>query len=200
MIGTYAELQSAVTSAMGRSDIPDYVYSLATRELANRLRLRDMETTATVAIVAGTATIALPSGFAMLRAAYLDTDPRMVLDVVSPWFSDAVHDATGRPQTIAVTGDTLTLNPTPDAAYDVVLRYVGELAEFVEPTDTNDVLTRFPALYLYAALKHACLWGQDFEMAAIHAQAMENEARRVEKADKLARYPAPLRSRALSTP
>lgn len=197
MISTYAELVSAVQSRLARTDIPADVYSLAVQELNTRLRLRLMETQTTLATVADTATVTLPTDFLQMRALWIeDGGGDIVLEASDAWNAVADDDgASGRPRSYALSG-SLYLQPTPDTDYTLGIRYVSSMAELSEDSDTNDVLAAHSALFLYCALKHAAIWVQDAELAALYAGTLEGDLRNVRRADKAARFPGPLRARA----
>jgi hypothetical protein len=190
---TFSELQAAVASAIARSDVPAYAYTLATAELNTRLRLREMETTAE--LTADAASVALPDDFLMVKSLYVNADPQAPLEAATGYQRALDYRASGYPRTFTVVGSDLFLNPVPDGEYTLTLKYIARLAALSGDTDTNDVLTNHPALYLYAVLKHAAVWAQDVELASTYAAALEGEIGRVAKADMGARYPGPLRSR-----
>lgn len=198
-MNTFGDLRAAVHEAMARTDIPSYVYALTTAELNDALRLREMEATAT--LTPSGDTITLPANYLMARVAYLDDDPREVLEIVSGFQQVVAHRESGRPATLNVFGDVAYLNPAPDAVYSVVLRYVAALADFVNTGDTNDVLLRYPGVYLYGALKHAAVWAKDAEAAQTYSAAHAAAMTRAERSDRLGRHGGgPLRSRVTAAP
>jgi hypothetical protein len=82
---------------------------------------------------------------------------------------------TGRPGSYAIVDGFMKLMPAPDGAYSVELRYYQENTALALDADTNDVLTKYPELYLYCVLKHAAAWAQDPEQltwfGTLHAEA-----------------------------
>lgn len=194
-IATYSELQTAVNAIFSRTP-PAHVYTLATREINARLKLREMTATTTLTVTASTPEVALPAGFLMARGAYLDTTPRQPLDMVTNFSRADGYSESGVPKEFTVEGDNLVLNPSPDGGYDLVLTYVGGLSEFSDGEDTNDILVRYPDLYVYGALKQAAVWAQDAELITTYATEFERALRDARKDDRLARHPGPLRVRA----
>src|SRR5688572_23451726 len=86
-ISTYNELLAAAENHLDRSDlddrIPEFV-SIAEARIARKLRIREMETSEDVSLVAGTRTAAVPTGFREVRRMYLDTNPAKLLEYISP--------------------------------------------------------------------------------------------------------------------
>lgn len=186
-ITNYGELRSSVRSFFNdRSDIPPIVFDLASAELNSRLNLREMETETTLSV--SSAATPLPADFLRPIHVYLDTDSRVPLRAVTAFGSDSRHRASGQPVEYVIAGDQFLLNPAPDGTYSVVLRYVGKLPDFNSDADTNPVLTKFPALFLYASLKHAAVWAQDQDAAVMYGTALETEIKRVGRANDLSRY------------
>jgi len=197
---TFTDLQANVRSAFNdRADIPAFVYTLTTAELNSRLRVLQMESTSSFAVT-GEST-ALPADFIDARALYLDKDPRVRLDLASEFSQSTDYRSSGEPRTYTIVNGFILLNPVPDGTYTVLLRYIAKLADFSAGTDTNTVLTTFPALYFYAALKHAAAWEGDAEAEAGYEAMLEREIIRVEQRERNARFSAgPLRARADSMP
>ena len=190
MINTYADLIAAVQNRLARSDIPVDVYSLAAEELSSRLRLRMMEKQATVETVDTYAE--LPADFLHIRAAWLALDRRVPLGIHDAFGEASGDSGTGQPAMFAISGTRMYLTPAPGTTYTIGLRYVSNLADFSGEGDTNNVLAAHSALFLYAALKHAALWAQDGELAAMYSATLESDIRTIRNADKVSRYPGPL--------
>lgn len=174
----FGALKAAVASAVARSDVPAYVYDLAANEIAQRFRLPEQEATATLSVSGET--VALPANFMAVRSLWVEATPRTPLDPIDG-FSAANLDGDGSPRAYSVEGDNLRLWPTPDGGYTLTLRYYSRPAAFVADTDTSALLTRYPGLWLYCALKHAAVWAQDAEMMQAYSSAYELEAQRVQR-------------------
>jgi hypothetical protein len=169
---TYTDLQSAIGNWLARADlgpsIPDLI-ALAEARLfygsddpnypSPPLRIRAMEqVTDPTAFVtaAGTATLALPSGFLEARAVALNTVPLVDLDFVTQKQLNAswVGSLNGRPKVYTFQGNSIRFGPTPDAAYGVLLSYYQRF-DPLATTPTNWLLANAPGLYLYGALLEA---------------------------------------------
>lgn len=194
----YSTLQTNVQSAMGRSDIPSYVYTLTTSGLNRDLRLVEMLTSTTLYTSDGT--ISLPSDFLEMESVYIDSGGvRTWLVPFSEQGQSVRHDSSGRPYYYDVVGDELAIMPTADTDYDVTVRYYAKLDALSASSDTNDVLTNYPGLYLYAALTHAAVWAQDMELSQTYNAAFMAEKKLVEDADKKRRRSGPIARRSSVT-
>lgn len=177
----YATLQADVKSAMGRTDIPSYVYRLATATINQECRLLEMQAETTLSAAAS---VALPSDFLEMESVYIDvSNSRRALMPTTEQTQAQTHSNTGMPRTYAIHDGELTLSPGPDDTYTLTVRYYARLSDLSAGVDTNDVLTRHPALYLYAALTHAAVWAKDSEAAGVYAQMFQGEVARAKKAD-----------------
>jgi hypothetical protein len=154
-ISTYAELQTAVSNWLDRSDltsrIPEFI-TLAEGRIGRKLRIREMETESDVSLVAGTRTAAVPTGFREVRRVRLDTTPVRELQYISPqdYWARYMSTNTDKPQVFTVEGTNMVFGPIPDAAYTAkVLHYKAFDAL---STGTNAVFLANPDLYLYGSL------------------------------------------------
>jgi hypothetical protein len=154
-ISTYAELQTAVSNWLDRSDltsrIPEFI-TLAEGRIARKLRIREMETESDVATVAGTRTAAVPTGFREVRRIYLNTTPITDLKYISPqdYWARYMSTNTGKPQVFTVEGANLVFGPIPDAAYTAKVLHYKALDAL--SSSAHAVFTANPDVYLYGAL------------------------------------------------
>jgi hypothetical protein len=125
-ITTYTELQTAAGNWLNRTDLtsrlPEFI-ALAESRFNRILNTPEMETIATLSTTAES--VALPTDFWEARGAYLDTDPRQVLEEVTLAFLRDRYSAqtTGRPQVYAISGANIVLGPAPDTTYSLKLTY-----------------------------------------------------------------------------
>jgi hypothetical protein len=185
-----------------------------------------MEITATLPVVAGEIYVTLPTGFKLMRHAYIGEDGIeesvggfsdgfsdgfettvafgasvfTKLEQVTGWLASHEFSEVRCPTTFAIvgtdTGPKMRLGATPDEDRTIVYTAVVAPTEMAADTDTHLMLTTFPSLYLYASLRHGAIWAQDVELAQVYTAAYEGEALRVIKADRTSRYGGPLASRA----
>jgi hypothetical protein len=154
-IATYAELQTAVSNWLDRSDltsrIPEFI-TLSEGRLARRLRIREMQTDDSVSIVAGTRTAAVPTGFREAIRVYLSTNPITELEYMSPsdYWKRYTSTNTGKPLVYTVEGTNLVFGPIPDAAYTAKVLHYKALDAL--SSSAHGVFLANPDLYLYGAL------------------------------------------------
>lgn len=157
-ITTYTELTQAVGNWLERDDlslrIPEFI-ALAEARLWRILRTSDLLTTADLSI--SSTSTALPSGLLEIKRIYLDTNPKTVLELVSPEILYESHGSTtsGKPVMYAIEGNNIIVGPTPDATYTAKLAYYAKPTALSDANATNNVLDNAPDVYLYAALLEA---------------------------------------------
>lgn len=187
----FGELQANVQSAMGRTDIPSFVYDLTTSGLNADLRLLEMQEDATV--IATTEAVSLPFDFLEMESAYIDAGGARRRLIPSTETAQAVrHDSSGQPYYYAIHDGLMTLMPVPDAAYTISIRYYKRLEDLVDDSDVNPVILSYPGLYLYQALIHAAVWARDMEAVQAYSAAYTSIKDIVEKGDKQRRFRGPL--------
>lgn len=156
-IGTYTELVSALVRRLHRidltTDIPDFIM-LAEKRIITMLRSRLMETASTIATVAGTQYVTLPTTLIGIDSLSIPgVSPN--IDYVSPdKYKQDYGDTgyTGAPHAYTTIGDKVYFGPTPDAIYTVSIIYRGSVTPLTDAASTNSILTKWPNVYLYAAL------------------------------------------------
>lgn len=162
-ITSYSELQTAVqnwlddTNTLPAARCQEFI-ALAEADINRRLRVREMLETATGVLTAGTATLALPAGFAgamVLTVTSSGTEYPLSL-MSNPAAAEAYTSyGSGLPRHFTIEGDNLRLYPTPDSAYSYTLRYWMKVPLLSNSTATTWLLTAHPDVYLFGALTHA---------------------------------------------
>lgn len=193
MFLNFEELKTGVEEWAVRSDFPTTVYGLATADINRGLRVREMLTT--YSATTSTETLALPSDFLEFDHVYVDQDPRVPLNNSGGYDQGAAYRPSGIPSSYYVTGDNLHFNPSPDASYTLGGEYFASLAVFSANSDTNDVLTKYPEIYLYAAMKHVHAWAKDTEGEGEYLGKFARAVEDANKADIAARFSGQLKMR-----
>jgi hypothetical protein len=177
-LANYADLQSAVSSWVNRSDITssqlqDFI-RIAESEINSRVRVRNNMTTATLSLTAGNNYVSLPSDFleevelnyaastdSLVRAPYQDIDL-------------ARGDTTARkPSLYAINGGQINFDSASDATYSLTLRYFEKWD--IATDSTNWLLTNHPDVYLFGTLAEVNQWLGD-EAAARFALTRRDAA------------------------
>lgn len=196
-ITTYSELKLSILNWSKRTgddvmSVLDDFIDLAEADIWQRLRIRDMETEATLSSSTSVRTVALPSAFLQARRLCIDrTDlDDVVLQYETP-MSLRVIESAGMPLRFTVTNQ-IELDRVSDQVYTLKLQYYASLTALSNSNTTNAVLTRFPMVYLYASLFHYAQWAQDDTLIERYALLAEGAINAANAADRKGRYgPAP---------
>lgn len=185
-ITNYTELQAAVASWHHRdvTQIPDFI-ALAEVRINNLFesRLAEIDTTLTATI--SSRYIALPSGFKSAYGLWLTTYlPRDEIQYRLPEVLNVDENSSGQPDYYTIDGSNIAFNRKADIAYTYTFRYKSKFD--IASTTTNDVLTSYPDVYLFASLVEACLFARDdptifeqrFQSAIENAQISESKNKR----------------------
>jgi len=155
---TWAELQASLAEWLNRSDltakIPELI-AFAERRFNRVIIVPEREAVAT-ATMSGER-LAVPTDFWQLRSLYLDTDPRVALQQVSPSVlrSEYAWQTTGKPQVFAIIDEQFVFGPAPDDTYAIEIDYYATIPALGASQTTNWLLTKHPDIYLYGALLQA---------------------------------------------
>lgn len=175
----FATLKARIAAIIGRAPA-DVCYELVTADVNQELRLRVMESTATLTEAA---TCALPSDFLDMVSLYRDTDPRHTLKPLPPQAMQRTYHGSGVPQFYSITDGAMALSPAPNGAESLVMRYLAAVPDLSADGDTNDVLTKYPSIYVYGVLSHHALLIRDMEALAGWAAAYEKAKAQARKDD-----------------
>ena len=182
---TWAELKTTLANWLNRDDlgaaeIPEAI-ALAERRFQRTIFSPERETEATLA--ASAEAVALPTDLWGIRAAYVLSDPRVVLEPMTlaelrnAWSGAA----TGKPQNYAIRGESLVLGPAPDAAHAIKLTYIQTIPVLGSGQATNWLLTDHPDVYLYGALHALHLLLADEDRAALYDGKFRQAAEEVNR-------------------
>jgi hypothetical protein len=184
-LGTYALLQSAVADWAARADLSprmaDYI-TMAESRFNRELRVRQMETEATVTMTAGTGT--LPTDFLAMKRVTYQGDPVRELYYQTPaYLQDAYPDTTAS-DPVVYTLEGLSIKVRPITSTSVKVLYWQKIPALADDATTNWLLTAHPDLYLAATLAEVAQWEPDIPDAARY------EARTVELIERVSRLSA----------
>lgn len=179
MINTYSELKDAIYKWMVKdssdpfftSDMLDNVIYLAENELNRRLRVRQMRDTASLVIAAADNTTATPTGFIEAYTVWLDSPIQEIQSASAGVFSrNGLYLQTGNPLYFYINNDSFVWGPLPDTDYTATLDFYKKIPNLSGTQATNDIITDFPDIYLFACLKQAYIAAQDLEREASFEQ------------------------------
>lgn len=166
-LSNYAGLQAAIASYLkGRNDLTEKIKGfirLGERRAYRELRVREMEARTDLTPAAS---IALPSDF--VEDISVTLPGRGMLQKVEPEDLDVLPSGTnGVPTGYAIEGSTLLIGPDPVGVDDIRLRYFARPAWLSDSATTNAILTNYPDVLLYAAMKEAAVYLIDDERTTV---------------------------------
>jgi hypothetical protein len=188
-ISTYAELQTAISNHLRRSDltsaIPDLI-ALAESRLNRILRSLAMEQTASLTASVGSRVLSLPARFLepiSLRITVSGQESPLIPK--SPSEMDAVIGTGNATPAYYTINNQIEFDCPADFAYPLTLRYYKRLD--LAADTTNALLTSDPDIYLYASLLAASpyikedarilLWKQAVDEFVEEANSVASKAR-----------------------
>ena len=172
----YADLQQLVEDHLARSDLSSWFQSFVASaetwlnygsEETPPLRVREMETIATLTPVAGVVT--LPADYLEYERVSEALSSRRTLDYVTPdqaerWYPDG---AAGVAEQFTIIGESLYTYPL--AQSDISLLYYRSIPPLTPVDDENWLLTKNQNIYLHAVLFAAYTFTKDADLASAHA-------------------------------
>ena len=193
-ISTYSELNTAVANWLDRDDltnrIPEFI-TLCEARFNRSLRIRAMETLdTTVSTVAGTSTVALPTGYVQMRDISLITSPITQLQYLTPEIMNRINagSRTGKPETYTIIANNILFGPTPDAVYNISMLYYKTFDALTALAPTNWVITNAPDVYLYGSLLEAEPFLMNDQRVQLWATALTQSINTLQEQDNKDRH------------
>lgn len=167
-LGTFTELKASLAGWLHRSDlnttatgvgvdniVADWI-TLFEAEINRKLRLRVMESDEALTMTVGSRLVALPTGYIEPLGLWLTlSSGQEPLPIDPAPISQLPRSvSSGAPIWWAVDGTNLAFDCPADQAYALTFRMLKSFALSVS-SPTNWLLTNFPNLYLYGALRHS---------------------------------------------
>jgi len=136
--------------------------------------------------------LALPDDFQAARGLRIVTGENNSINLGYRAPSDIRYrTGTGQPNTFTVTSQ-IEFDIVPDTVYSVEIHYYKDPAPLTSDNQTNEVLTRFPTIYLFGGLWQAFEFSLDTENSQKYRQLFIAAIKGANKKDKQGRYgPAP---------
>lgn len=147
--------------------------------VAAQTDFRELFTAVTTTLSAGTEDLTLPTNFSRLYSLVCvgsTGQENIALQQITPSDFDGLsNDSTGRPYFYDVNGGTLSVYPTPDASYDIQLRYWKTPAELVLGTDEPEIPPAYHHLLVSYALVKCFERENDYDAAMYHQSRFDTE-------------------------
>lgn len=196
--GNLEDLTALVGYYINRSDLADRIpgfIEMAERRFNRTLVAPEREIDATVTVAAE---VPLPPDFHQLTSIWLNTDPRVPLEQVTPQELRARYSSqtTGRPAVFAISAGNFKFGPAPDSDYTLDFTYIRNIPLLGVNTPSNWLLESHPDIYLYGALVQAEAFLNNDERVPLWRAALDEALAELTDAGNRKRYSAaPLRLR-----
>ena len=174
-ISTVAELKTAISNWLNRSDLTDRIpefITLAEAQFNRLLRTREMLARSTATSAAQY--VSLPTDFLEMLNIELTstTPPKRIVYITSDRSDDyreKRNDVAGTPSHYTIEGNAIQLQPTPDKSYTIQMNYYKDIPALSVQGDSGDnwLLTSHPDIYLYGTLVQASPYLMDQESGKI---------------------------------
>jgi len=194
-ISTYTELKTEVAEWSHRSNLTakmDTFCILAESVINKDLRTLDMEKR--LAVTFDDAFYDIPADYMEMRAIQIEDDgARVPIKAYSPQQLDAIYSrAQGTAAGYAIHGGQIELRPAPSvtATVDGEISYYARVPTLTG-TATNDILTKFPMIYLSAMMLQVNLFLQDDEEMTKWADVYNSQIKQANKSAQGGRYVLP---------
>ncbi|MBC7076274.1 MAG: hypothetical protein H5T98_09475 [Syntrophomonadaceae bacterium] len=154
-ISNFTELKAAVANWLERDDLTDRIpefIAMGEALLNRRLRVKEMEATATITPSISVKYVALPSRYMETLSFTDDLGYKLIAVDSEKLESLAYASSASRPSYYNI-ASRIDFERVADATYNYTLRYLKRLD--IAADATNSVLTAHPDCYLYAALLHS---------------------------------------------
>lgn len=168
---TYDELKSALGEWLNRADLAAVIptFIKAGEGAINRtLRTRDMVKRSRA--IMEDEFLTLPADYLEAVNVQANRAPVSRMQYVTPEHADllrgGVHQTAGNPGYFTVIGNQLELIPAPATEQEIELTYYAAVPALSGAQQTNWLLTKWPDLYIYAALVHSAPFLKEDERAA----------------------------------
>lgn len=192
-IADYTSLKTAVASWAHRTDLVDVLpvcVMLAEAHISRELRLRKQIVTSSLATVAGTQSVSLPSDWLEIENVSIGTSPEVQLTYVNIEHLDSRFPKggwSGTPAVYTIEGDQLLFGPVPSSVLAVNLVYYARFASLITAS-TNWLLQTHPDVYLFAVLIEVFRYTRDDEQVALYTQRLGVSMQHLQRQDDSATH------------
>lgn len=199
-LNNYANLKAAIENWSHREDVKFFIddfIALAEAEMYSNpdsiLRLNCMLKSETIQTVVTDDFILLPVDFLEMRRVSITIDGvERAMEYKTPEQMRVNLTITDAPYYFTIEGDRMSFEVLPMAAYDITLNYFGRLEPLSSSAPINAILTNYPNIYLYGALRALQQWAMNGEEEALNYNRFIMAIQGANNTDTKGRYgPAP---------
>jgi hypothetical protein len=193
-VSNFGDIKGAVESAMGRSDIPSYVWTFMVKDLNRDTQFLDDETSEMIQTTTNPVQLPVVSEASSLKATrvlsakLIQGNRETILEPLHDYAR--AQSETGTPRYYSIVNEYnsthpwMLFTPAPDGTYDVEVRFSYQRADFSSDTSTNFLVLRYPDLYVYNALIHASVWAADEAKAEMYGVMYKRSLDEAKKDDR----------------
>lgn len=182
-------IKDQTTESFMNSDMVETYIQFAEAEINRELKILDLEDTQSYTLSTSNDYVTLPNNYRGVISFEFDSKPYDISFFPSRRsMKDMYGDSVGRPKGYIILGDKIIFNCTPDSEYSMTLDYHSGVSALSDSND-NNILAKFPDLYLYGAIRQAVLNLNDEKRLAQIGPVYANIIERIKEADKDARLP-----------
>ncbi len=197
-IATYSDLTTAVPNWLAKAtdtditgNVADFI-AMAEEDIRTDLDAGAMETKNAAFSIGGEfVTLAsISSQITSIRRIYLTSptpDRRLTYVAPQQLVVDYPSETTGMPRVFTIEANELQFRPIPDSTYTAMLTY-RKWYDPLATTSTNALLTSWPGIYLFAALRHGAIFLEDAELAATYAAEYQKKLGAFQRASDRLNY------------
>lgn len=195
-LDSYSNLKTAIANYLDRDDLTDYVddfIDIAEARHKRDIRIREMLTRSSLTV--DDRYVDLPTGYLEAQTLRLLTDPVTVLLEVNLHEMNRIRvESTGKPEFFSI-HTQIEFNIDPDESYSGEIVYYKALTALDGSNTSNDLLTRAPDAYLYAALSAAEPFLMNDPRVQLWEALYQNAVDGLTKSDRRSRRSGPQISR-----
>jgi hypothetical protein len=100
-----------------------------------------------------------------------------------------IRNGSGTPCFFTVRNNEIEFDILPEDEYLVAITYIADLSPLSASNQTNDILTKYPNIYLYGCLKQAFIFSQDTDQAAIYDGLFSESINSANDSEHSIKYP-----------
>ena len=198
-LANYTDLKQKIIDQSHRNDldlqIDDFIQLAETEMLANpsgALKMNESEVVATALASTTSRFTELPPGFQMPRSLQIDVgDGTLFVKFKAPGQMKIVTGV-GQPSYFTVNANQIEFNIVPDSEYLITSTYVSSFTPLDSDNPVNEVLTKYPNVYLYGCMAQVGSFIVDATIEAFYYQKFFAAIKAANKSEKNIRFgPAP---------
>jgi len=196
-ITNYDTLTKAIEDWSHRDDLGtkiDTFLQLAETEIYSNpdepLQLLGMETYATASTTTTSRFLALPDNINLQKKIEITLDSyNYKIDYVSPQNLKSQESSPGVPCQFTISNNQIEFDKIPDDTYTITVLYSRQPEPLSLTNQTNEVLTKYPNIYLYGALAQVFTFAQDTQQEQKYSVYFLNAIRDANNREKMTKFP-----------